>query len=612
MRTDHASSAARSPVSLTLTDCFDRIVRTAGHEVALVSGTETVTFRELNERAERVARALVARKVAPGDRVAVYLRRSTDLYAVMLGVLKAAACVVPLNPDHPAPFVSRVVAESAPRAVVHDTEPPGAAPTTAGAPLHVPVDELTRGADPGSDMAPPAVSDPESTAFLMFTSGSTGRPKGVRIAHRGLARLGPYAGDLRMGPGDCLVQSAAFSFAASTIEIWLAFLHGARLVVMPHGLPSLPALKEAIVRHGVTALSLPCGLFNLLVDEEPECLRDLRVILLSGDFPSPEHLRRAARSTQAVIYNGYGCTENSSITALHPIRGADDVPREERVPVGRPLPEVDLEVLDDTLRPCPPGTPGQLTVGGLGLAQGYLDDPELTARKFVTGPDGRLRYLTGDLARTTADGDIVLVGRADSMVKIRGYRVELTAVTLALRALDGVTDAVVKAFPEDAGDKSLTAFYTTTDGRPRDGADLARLLGDELPSYMVPSSFHHLGELPRNVNGKIDRSALTDPSVALPKPKKGDAAVQNPLETVVLQAWKDISGAQDFTTTDSFLGHGGNSLHFVQLASRLQKIFGVEVSTEDVFRHGTVEQLARFVEQARDTGRDPAAQAQQS
>ncbi|WP_051853983.1 MULTISPECIES: non-ribosomal peptide synthetase [unclassified Streptomyces] len=610
MLTENASGEARSAVPLTLTEGFDRVVRTAGHQVALVSGTETVTYRQLNERAERVARGLGARKVAPGDRVGVYLRRSPDLYAVMLGVLKAGACVVPVNPDHPAPFVSRVVAESAPRAVVHDAGTPAVAPAAPGAPLWVPVEELTTAAEPDDGVALPAVNDPDSTAFLMFTSGSTGRPKGVRIAHRGLARLGPYSGELRMGPQDCLVQSAAFSFAASTIEIWLALLHGARLVVMPQGLPSLPALKDAVVRHGVTALSLPCGLFNLLVDEEPECLRGLRVILLSGDFPSPEHLSRAARATRAVIYNGYGCTENSSITALYPIRDAGDVTRENRVPVGRPLPGVTLEVLDDSLRPCPPGTPGQLVVGGLGLAQGYLNDPELTNRKFVTGPDGRPRYLTGDLARATEDGDIVLIGRADSMVKIRGYRVELTAVTLALRALDGIGDAVVKAFPEGAREKSLTAFYTTVDGRPLDGADLARRMGDQLPSYMVPSTFHHLGDLPRNANGKIDRSALTDPSDTNRDPKKGHTAVQNPLETVVLQAWKDISGADDFTTTDSFLGHGGNSLHFVQLASRLQKIFGVEVSTEDVFRHGTVEQLARFVEQSRDTGRNPAAQTQ--
>ncbi|MFF9063491.1 amino acid adenylation domain-containing protein [Streptomyces sp. NPDC101213] len=606
MLTENALGEARTADSLTLTEGFDRVVRTAGDEVALVSGTRTLTYRELNERAERTARALIARKVAPGDRVGVYLRRSPDLYAVMLGILKAGACVVPVNPDHPAPFVDRVLAESAPTAVVHDAGAPRAAARLTGAPLWVPADELTAAAEPRDGIPLPPVSDPEGTAFLMFTSGSTGRPKGVRIAHRGLARLGPYSGDLRMGPGDCLVQSAAFSFAASTIEIWLAFLHGARLVVMPHGLPSLPVLKDAIVRHGVTALSLPCGLFNLLVDEEPECLGGVRLILLSGDFPSPRHLARATRATRAVVYNGYGCTENSSITALHPVRSADDVTREERVPVGRPLPGVTLEVLDDALRPCPPGAPGQLAVGGLGLAQGYLDEPALTARKFVTGPDGRRRYLTGDLARTTGDGDVVLIGRADSMVKIRGYRVELTAVTLALRALDGVHDAVVKAFPEDAGDKSLTAFYTTPDGRPLDGADLARRLGEQLPSYMVPSSFHHLADLPRNANGKVDRSALTDPSTTPDKPKKGDTTMQNPLETVVLQAWKDISGAEDFTTTDSFLGHGGNSLHFVQLASRLQKIFGVEVSTEDVFRHGTVEQLARFVEQARDTARNPA------
>ncbi|MFI1938104.1 amino acid adenylation domain-containing protein [Streptomyces purpureus] len=594
---------------MTLPAQFERIVRAHGNRTALAFGDEALTYAQLNQRANRMARRLRAAGVGDGTPVGVHLTRSLDLYAVALAVLKAGGCVVPLNPEHPAPFLARIAEESSLHTVVHD-DTDQLPDTVRGSRLAV--GALAEASADLDDTDPPTAPGPGplSTAFLLFTSGSTGEPKGVRIAHRGLARLGPHSGALDIRADDCLVQSAAFSFAASTIEIWLALLHGAKLVVMPPGLPSLPVLRDAVVRHGVSVLCLPCGLFNVLVDSEPESLAGLRIILLSGDFPSPEHLERAAELTPATVYNGYGCTENSSITAVYPIRSADDVRAADRVPIGRPLPTVTLDVLDDELRPCGPGTTGQLAVGGTGLALGYLDRPELTAEKFVTAPDGLPRYLTGDLARATPEGDIVVVGRSDSMVKIRGYRVETTAVALALRSLDSVRDVVVKAFPDGLGGKALTAFYTTADGRAADPEDLAAHLGAQLPSYMVPSAFRHLDAMPTNVNGKVDRTALTDPATPAGPSAKGDTVMQNPLESVVLQAWKDISGVDEFSTTDSFLGHGGNSLHFVQLASRLQKIFGVDVATEDVFRHGTVEKLTRFVEESRGAGRDSTAQAQ--
>lgn len=327
---------------------------------------------------------------------------------------------------------------------------------------------------------------PEDTAFLMYTSGSTGTPKGVRIAHRGLARLGPHSGALAITPQDGLTQSAAFSFAASTIEIWLALLHGATLLPMPPGLPSLPVLRDAVEERGATVLSLPCGLFNALVDHEPECLRKVRIVLLSGDFPSPAHLRKALAHTDATLYNGYGCTENSSITALYPLTSADEVDGAGMVPIGRPLPTVTLEVYGPEMRPCDTDEVGELCVGGTGVAQGYAGRPELTAEKFTAAPDGGLLYRTGDLARRNADGDVVLVGRSDSMVKIRGFRVETSAVTLAMRSLEGIGDAAVKAFEDDAREKRLVAFYTTRDGAPADPSDLVRRLSSQLPSTWSP------------------------------------------------------------------------------------------------------------------------------
>ncbi|MFJ6728129.1 amino acid adenylation domain-containing protein [Streptomyces sp. NPDC091281] len=610
---------------LVLTTLFARTVREHGEAVALADGAERVTYDRLDRRANRMARHLRDRGVTRGDRVGVHMRRSPDLYAVLLAVLKAGACVVPLDPAYPTEYLARILREARPSPVICD-DPDDLPPEARDSALSR--DDLVRDSEGLDDGAPDPGTGPDDTAFLMYTSGSTGRPKGVRIAHRGLARLGPYSGPLDIGPADGLTQSAAFSFAASTIEIWLAFLHGATLLPMPPGLPSLPVLREAVEERGATVLSLPCGLFNALVDQEPECLRSVRIVLLSGDFPSPDHLRRALAHTDAVIYNGYGCTENSSITALHPLTSPDDVDGAGVVPIGRPLPTVTLEVYDPALRPCGTDEVGELCVGGTGVALGYADQPELTAEKFTRDPDGSgLLYRTGDLARRSKNGDIVLVGRSDSMVKIRGFRVETSAVTLAARALDGIADAAVKAFEdEDTREKHLVAFYTTVDGRPVDPGELVRRLSADLPSHMVPSAFRHLEKMPTNVNGKIDRTALTVesrssrknrdhqknrsnpnepndlniPNNGNAKSEKGEKTMQNPLEAVVLQSWIEISGMDDFSTTDSFLGHGGNSLHFVQLASRLQKIFGIEITTESVFRHGTVEQLARFIEESRE------------
>ncbi|MFF9686103.1 amino acid adenylation domain-containing protein [Streptomyces sp. NPDC014623] len=601
----HLPSGSPPGAPLVLTALFEEAVRDYGGAVALAQGAQRVTYDQLNRRANRMARHLVGRGVAKGDRIGVHMRRSPDLYTVLLAVLKAGGCVVPLDPAHPPEFVGRILHEAGTATVVCDD--PAGLPRSAheGAlALH----DLVRGSESLDDRDADLGIGPEDTAFLMYTSGSTGKPKGVRIAHRGLARLGPHSGALDITPQDGLTQSAAFSFAASTIEIWLALLHGATLLPMPPGLPSLPVLREAVEERGATVLSLPCGLFNALVDHEPECLRNVRIVLLSGDFPSPAHLRKALAHTDATIYNGYGCTENSSITALYPLRSGDEPDGEGVVPVGRPLPTVTLEVYDPAMRPCGTDEVGELCVGGTGVAQGYAGQPELTAQKFTRVPDGGLLYHTGDLARRNADGDIVLLGRSDSMVKIRGFRVETSAVTLAVRSLDGIGDAAVKAFEDDTHEKRLVAFYTTRDGTPADPSDLVSRLSERLPSYMVPSSFHHLEKMPTNVNGKIDRTALTLPGRSgSPKQKsteeKGRTAMQNPLEAVVLQSWIEISGMEEFSTTDSFLGHGGNSLHFVQLASRLQKIFGIEITTESVFRHGTVEQLARFIEESRDQER---------
>ncbi|WP_051872341.1 non-ribosomal peptide synthetase [Streptomyces sclerotialus] len=589
----------------SLPTLFERIVSRHGDRTALAEGPpkgDSLTYARLNSLANQAARELARRGVAPGAAVGLHLDRSAGLYVAMLAVLKAGGHVVPLNPSHPRQMIDHIVTEARVRLVVHQGPAAGdRAPDPSRWPGvdAVTDDELLRCAAQLAAHNPEPVADPEDTAFVLYTSGSTGRPKGTRLAHRGLTRLALPVPGLSLTEEDCLLQQAAPSFAASMNEVWLTFLNGAKLAVLPPGLPSLSGVRQAVEEHGVTVLSLPGGLFNLLVDNELEALAKLRAVFVSGDFPSPRHLRRAARDTSAKIFNGYGCTENSAISALFPV-DPEALSDTGPVPVGKPLPLVEMAVVDERLAPCAPGEPGELVISGAGLALGYVD-AALGEGRFLTSPDtGARLYRTGDRARTTPEGDIVVTGRGDGQVKVRGYRVETGAVELALRTVDAIDQAVVKPFRDDDGEARLVAFYTTRTGKALDAVTLTTALMAELPDYMVPSAYHHLDRMPTTVNGKTDRSALSEPDDV--KERKRANPMANPLEGVVLQVWRDIIGDSEVAADDPFLGHGGNSLHFVQLASTLEKVLAVKVSAEEIFRHGDVRKLAAYIEEKRASG----------
>lgn len=328
----------------TLTRAFADVVDLHADRTALETAAERVTYAELDRRSNRAAHALGRRGVTPGAAVGLHLGRSADLF-----VLKAGGCVVPLNPAHPSAVVRRVVEESGAHLVVRREA--DAADRFGDRARTVVADELIADAAQCPADAVDLCEDAESAAFIMFTSGSTGNPKGVRIAHRGLSPLAEHSDELRITQDDCFLQQAAFSFAASTIEIWQSLLHGAKLAILPPKLPTLQELTEAVQRHGVTFLSLPGGLFNLLVDQEPSSLLGLRVVTLSGDFPSPRHIEAAVAATSARIYNCYGCTEGSSLVAVHRVRAplSATLSATEPLPVGRPMPGMTAEVLDEKL-----------------------------------------------------------------------------------------------------------------------------------------------------------------------------------------------------------------------------------------------------------------------
>ncbi|MEU3261546.1 amino acid adenylation domain-containing protein [Streptomyces albidoflavus] len=517
---------------------FETAAAAAADRTALECGKRVLTYRELNAAANRLARRLRSSEgVTAGSRVAIHLSPSVELYVALLAVLKLGGVVVPLNPAHPV-AVRRSAAEEAQPVLTLRDVPAGLGSVTAERDVH----ELVAASASLPDGNLAEAVDPESTAFILFTSGSTGRPKGVLIPHRAIARVADHNGHAVVLPDDCFLQTSPYSFAASTTEIWLSLLHGARLVVPPPQLPSLPELARLITEHGVTFLNLPCGLFNLLVDGHPEALDGVRSVIVSGDFPSPEHLSRALRAVGGAVHNAYGCTENSALTAVRALT-EEDV-RRQVFPVGRPLPGVGLHVLRPDLAPCDPGEVGELCLSGAGLAHVYLEQPKLTAEKFPEHAGTRL-LRTGDMARLTPEGEVVLVGRTDQMVKIRGFRVELREVELAAEETGLVNRAVVRAV--DAADnlRELILFCTTATGEPPSTEALLTELRGRLPDYMLPARVHHLSEFPVNHNGKLDRMALREPRAELVEPdsEHGPTAPDDPVAEVIVGLLAAIVGA---------------------------------------------------------------------
>jgi 3-hydroxy-4-methylanthranilate adenylyltransferase len=576
---------------LSLPAAFSLAVAQFPQRPAIVADAAETTYLELNYTATGVSRVLANSGIGPGRRVGLVTRRVADVFPLLLGVLKTGACVVPINPEYPE-AMKRSVAEQAALDLIVAWEPLSWAPCPDRVVLASGL--LAAAALPAVDGGPEAVIDPESPAYILFTSGSTARPKGVVISHRGVSRLAEGS-CVQMTADDRVLQSSPLSFASSMSEVWLSLLCGASMVLAPPGKPSLPELGTLIAKYGVTFLNLPCGLLRLLIEHELDALRLVRAILVSGDFVSLAHVRRLLAQTSVRLIHGYGCTENSAITSMLPVT-ADVVPSgsAEALSIGEPLPGVRMSVRDVRLDPAVPGETGELFIAGGGLALGYLDQPELTAAKFVLDPrSGERMFRTGDRACVDRNGRITLVGRADDMVKIRGFRVETRAVERTIGALSAAADPVVKALRDGSGDSQLMVFYTTAGGGPIDEQAARSRLLEMLPDYMVPTRWCFLAEMPLNVNGKVNRLALEEMAAHGGAPRLATPADLD-LPRLVVTTWGAVLG-RPVEPEATFWDAGGTSLNFIDLAARLQQELGVEVRAEDVMENDTADLLGTYL-----------------
>jgi amino acid adenylation domain-containing protein len=557
--------------------------------VAVSAEGVRLSYRELDERANRLAHRLIGLGVQQAEPVAVLVERSFELIVAILGVIKTGAVYLPLHSAYPLARMQRIMDNTDRPVLLADGNARRAGLPDSRQVLLIDSDTVLRTL-PGSD--PRRGTRPDDLALIIHTSGSSGDPRGVAVTHRGV--LGVALDSCwDAGNQERVLMLAPHAFAVSTYEVWVPLLRGGRLVLAPPGRPDLGTLRRLIRDEQVTAVHLTAGLFRLVAAEAPDCLAGVGEVSTGGDVISPGAVERVlAKCPGITVRTTYGASEvtlfATTTTMRAPFRACSTVP------VGGPMDGVELRVLDERLRPVGPGRVGEIYLAGTRLARGYLGRPGMTAERFVANPfgaPGSRMYRTGDLARWTTDGMIDFVGRAGDQVKIRGFRVELAEVEAALASCPGISEALVVARESRLGDQILVGYVV---GKP-DAVDEAAVRAHAeqmLPDYMMPAAIVVLDSLPLTPNGKLDRRALPEPVFA----GRADHRVpETPQQATLCSLFAEALGVAQVGVDDSFFDLGGQSLNGIRLIDLINQALDVELSIEDLFDYPTVADLDRHL-----------------
>jgi amino acid adenylation domain-containing protein len=580
------------PRDKSIVKIFEEQVEQTPDAVAIVFGERKLSYGELNARANQLARHLRHSGVGAEEVVACCLERSVELIVAVLGILKAGAVYAPLDPAVPRERLEWMLSDTRARVMLTQRKLVDLGLSV----LTLPMVALD---DPGSPAWSEAsenldiVPKPENLAYVTYTSGSTGRPKGVMIEHRSVVRLVKDTNYCAFGPTEVFLQLAPITFDASTFEIWGALLNGGRLIVMPPEPPSLEDLGQVIRDQGVTTLWLTAGLFHVMVEQRLQDLQPLRQLLAGGDVLSPWHVRQVVEKFPALrLINGYGPTENTTFSCCHAFIAREAV--SDPVPIGRPISNTRVYILDSALQAVPIGNAGELCVAGDGLARGYLNSPDLTAAKFVSyvRPDGVAEriYRTGDQARFLPEGTIQFLGRTDNQVKLRGYRIELDEIEAVLRRHPGVRHACVVAEREGASVKRLVAYCVPAEKVSLSETALHEHLRSALPQYMLPEAIMSLDALPLTPNGKVDRNKLPSPAQTRDGRARECVAPSTPQEKHLAEIVADVLHIERVGVTDNLFELGADSLQVFQIASRAVKT-GLAITPRMVLKLRTIRRV---------------------
>ncbi|WP_122431515.1 non-ribosomal peptide synthetase, partial [Pseudomonas viridiflava] len=565
--------------------------RAARHpdRVAAEHGQRSMTYGELNARANRLAHYLIEQGIAPDDHVAIVLPRSLELLIGQLAVSKCAATFVPLDVNAPAERQSYMLDDC--QAVCVLTRSTAA---INAATRRIDLDSLDLNCQPGHD--PELEQGSDTAAYVMYTSGSTGAPKGVRVPHRGIARLVLNNGYADFNEHDRIAFASNPAFDASTMEVWGALLNGGQLCVVDHETLVDPVRFSALLIDArISVLFITTALFNQYVQQIPQALQGLRLLLSGGERADPASYRALLSQAQGLrLFNGYGPTETTTFAAVCEVSAICE--GDESVPIGRPIGNTSIYVLDAHQRLAPKGVTGELYIGGDGVALGYLNRPELSVEKFIVDPfsdePGAMMYRTGDLGRWMEDGQLECLGRNDDQVKIRGFRIELGEIVSCLHQLPGIGETVVLAREDEPGNVRLVAYYTSHEEDTLLAPEQMRAhLQASLPDYMVPTAFIELKTLPLTANGKLDRRAL-------PKPERSALfgvnyeAPEGEFEVALAEIWAEVLQVERVGRHDHFFDLGGHSLLAMRMVSQVRQQLGVELPLGELFALGELAAVA--------------------
>jgi amino acid adenylation domain-containing protein len=604
------STSTGYPKDCCVHQLFEQQAALTPGATALIYEDAQVSYEELNRRANQLGRYLSKLGVGPESRVGVCVERGVEMVVAWAAILKAGGAYVPLDPAYPKERIAYMLEDAEVRVLITQGRLAVSLPDYEGETVVIDEqwDDIAR--ESPKDFDNRAVAD--NLAYIIYTSGSTGKPKGVSVSHRAIVRLVRETDYVQLGQEDRVAQASNSSFDAVTFETWGALLNGAALVGVSKEVALSPrSLSEAIRQHGITTMFLTTALFNQIVRDEPHSFRGMRQLLFGGEMVDANRVREllSAGSGPERLLHVYGPTESTTFTTWMLVE--EVAAGAATVPIGRPLANTQIYILDGHLEPVAVGIYGDLYIAGDGLARCYANRPALTAEKFVPHPHsnqaGQRLYKTGDIVRYLPDGNVEFLGRRDNQVKVRGFRIELGEIEAVLSEHHAVRECAVVARQSADGGKRIAAYVVARGEEIPSVNELRRYAKEKLPEYMLPSTFVMLAELPLTPNGKVDREALPEPEQSRSQPDSGYIAPRTTVEEVTAGIWSELLGTDLIGIEDNFFELGGHSLLATQFASRARAAFGIELPLRAIFENPTLEGIAAVIE-AQDIQSDAQSQ----
>ncbi len=594
---DWNTTGREYPRESTVEELFEQKAKATPDAIAIEFDGRKITYQEVDEKANRIANFLRRLGIETGSLVAIFMERSSDLFSCMLGILKAGAVYVPMDTAYPKARIGLMLEDTKASVLLTQESLLESLPES-NAKL-VCLDRDWRKITGESAEKPKSGRQSGDPAYIIYTSGSTGIPKGVVVPHRAIVRLVINTDYIPLDSGDRIAQVSNASFDAATFEIWGAFLNGGTLVAMPKDivLSSREFVKQ-LRESQITALFLTTALFNQLSNDAPGAFSSLKTLMFGGEACDPGAIRKVLENDPPNrLLHVYGPTENTTFSTWYWVKQVRE--NATTVPIGRPVANSTMYVLDANRQPVPVGVPGELYVGGDGLALGYFNRPELTAERFIESPFGIDQsthlYKTGDLVRYLSDGNVEFLDRIDHQIKLRGFRIELGEIESALRSHSAIKDSVVLAREDIPGNRQLAAYLIAKDGQLPGSSELRQFLQEKLPDYMIPSFFVQMETFPINPNGKVDRKAFPVPEQTRPDSAKAYVEPRTALEKYLAGLWQEILNVPKIGIYDDFFELGGNSIQAAVFINRLQKEFNQEAQVRSVFLAPTVAEFAMYV-----------------